>query len=97
MSLLARSCAALAITALAAGAVTVAPAGVATASSRGGAGGLVTTETRPGPVSIVKPVDTTGAETQPTSQTVRKPKRTTRGAVARAPKPDQTGTFVPFD
>lgn len=67
MSLLARSCAALAITALAAGAVTVAPAGVA-AASRDGASAFGTTEP------------------QPTSQKVRTPQRTTRGAAARAPK-----------
>jgi hypothetical protein len=142
MSVLARSCAALAVTALAAGVLTVAPAGVA-AASRDGASAFGTTAQQPtskkvrtpkrttrgaaaraggvvgnnmplgaipvktgsvgtaivpqGSVSIVKPVDTTGAETQPTSQTVRKPKRTTRGAAARAPRPDQTGTFVPFD
>jgi acyl-CoA dehydrogenase len=35
-------------------------------------------------------------EQQPTSL-VRSPKRAPRGAAARAPKPDQTGTFVPFD
>ena len=97
MSLLARSCAALAISALAAGVVTVAPAGVAAASRSEQFGGVGTTNQQPGPVSIVKPVDTTGAETQATSQSVRKPKRTTRGAAARAPKSDQTGTFVPFD
>ena len=91
MSLLARSCAALAVTALTAGVVTVAPAGVAAASSGGGIYGGTT-------------------EPQPTSETVRKvgpgfcmtckfdlAARTTRGAAARAPKPPQTGTFVPFD
>jgi hypothetical protein len=77
MSLLARSCAALAATALAAGVLTIAPAGVA-AASRDGASAFGTTEQ------------------QPTSL-VRSPKRAPRGAAARAPKPDQTGTFVPFD
>jgi len=66
---------------LAAGVVTVAPAGVATAS-RDGASAFGTTNQQSGPFD--RPVDTTGVETQPTSQTVRKPKRTTRGAAARA-------------
>ena len=87
MSLFARSCAALALTAFAAGVVTVAPAGVA-AASRGGASVF----------PAFNSFNNSGTtEQQPTSQTVRKPKRTTRSAVARAPKPDQTGTFVPFD
>jgi len=93
MSLLARSFAALAISALAAGVVTVGPAGVAAASSGGGIYGGTTNQQSgpfdrpvdpPGLVVGIAPVDTTGVETQPTSQTVRKPKRTTRGAAARA-------------
>ena len=81
MSLLARSCAALAATALAAGVATIAPAAVA-AVPRDGASAFGTTNQQSGPFD--RPVDTTGVETQPTSQTVRKPKRTTRGAAARA-------------
>jgi hypothetical protein len=85
MPLLARSCAALALTALAAGVVTIAPAGVAAASGGGGIYGG-TTDQQPGPVSIVKPVDTTGTETQPTSKKVRTPTRTTRSKlVDRSP------------
>jgi len=87
MSLLARSCAALAISVLAAGVVTVAPAGVA-AASRDGASAF------PAFNSFNDTFGTT--EQQPTSL-VRGPKRAPRGAAARAPKPDQTGTFVPFD
>ena len=91
MSLLARSCAALALTALAAGVVTIAPAAVA-AVPRDGASAFGTTNQQSGPFD--HPVDTTGVETQPTSQTVRKPKRTTRGAAARAPKINSTGDSV---
>ena len=74
MSLLARSFAALALTALAAGVVTVAPAGVA-AASRDGASAFGTTQT------------------QPTSQTVRKANRATRGAVTRS-RPEIAGDII---
>ena len=76
MSLLARSCAALAISALAAGVVTIAPAGVATATT--------------GDIDGASELEFGTTISQPTSKTVRKPKRTTRGAAARAPKTDQT-------
>ncbi len=76
-TLSARSCAALAISVLAAGVVTVAPTGVA-AASRGGASVF----------PAFNSFNNSGTtEQQPTSQTVRKPKQTTRGAAARAPKP----------
>ena len=80
MSLLARSCAALAVTALAAGVVTVAPAGVA-AASPDGASAFGTTEQQPGPATR------SGA-----SKADDTPKRTPRGAAPRTgwsftPKP----------
>ena len=87
ISLLARSYAALAISVLTAGVITIAPAGVA-AASRDGASAF------PAFNSFNDTFGTT--EQQPTSL-VRGPKRAPRGAAARAPKPDQTGTFVPFD
>jgi hypothetical protein len=92
MSLLARSCAALAISALAAGVVTIAPAGVA-AASRDGASAFGTTETQPTSDNVyvsIKPGETVeisipiSTYQQPTSKTVRTPKRTPRGAAPRA-------------
>jgi hypothetical protein len=70
MSLLARACVALAATALTAGVVTIAPTGVATATT--------------GDIDGASGFGT--SEPQPASQTVRTPKRTTRGAATRAPK-----------
>jgi hypothetical protein len=65
MSVLARSCAALALTALAAGVVTIAPAGVA-AASRDGASAFGTTEPQPNSQTVRTPKQTTrGAATKP--------------------------------
>lgn len=68
MSLLARSCAALALTALAAGVVTIAPAGVA-AASRDGASAFGTTEPQPTSKKVRTPKRTTRTTTNRTGYT----------------------------